>query len=191
MSVFAAMVDSVDQNMGRLIDHLKKKKVFDNTLILICSDNGACPFERTHGKDLKPWDPKSYWCYDVGWAHAGNTPFRWYKQNQHEGGISSPLIAHWPAGLKAKAGSITDQPGHLIDVMATLADVAGAKYPARFAGRDITPLQGKSLLPVLQGKERAGHDWRGRPGTCRQSRSVVRTSIFAPTSFRLASSCSS
>ncbi len=159
MEAFAAMVDSVDQNMGRLIAHLKAKNVFDNTLILICSDNGACPFERTRGKEYKPWDPKSYWCYDPGWAHVGNTPFRWYKQNQHEGGIASPLIAHWPEGLKAKAGSITKQPGHLIDISATLADIAGARYPTTYAGRDITPLQGKSLLPVLQGKQRQPHDW--------------------------------
>ena len=159
MEVFAAMVDSVDQNMGRLIAHLKDKGVFDNTLILFCSDNGACPFERTRGKEYKPWDPKSYWCYDPGWAHVGNTPFRWYKQNQHEGGISSPLIAHWPKGMKAKTGSITHQPGHLIDIMATCIDVAGAKYPKTYAGRGITPLQGKSLLPILQGSEREGHEW--------------------------------
>jgi arylsulfatase len=159
MSVFAAMVDRVDQNMGRLIQHLKDKQVFDNTLIMICSDNGACPFERTRGKDLDPWDPDSYWCYDVGWAHAGNTPFRWYKQNQHEGGISSPMIAHWPNGLKAKKGSITHQPGHLIDFMATCVDVGKAKYPEQHAGRKIAPLQGKSLLPILQGEQRSGHDY--------------------------------
>ena len=78
MEVFAAMVDVVDQNVGRLISHLKEKGEWDNTLFLFCSDNGACPFERTRGKDLEPWDPASYWCYDVGWAHVGNTPFRLY-----------------------------------------------------------------------------------------------------------------
>lgn len=159
MEVFAAMVDCVDQNIGRLVDHLKTKKVFDNTLVLLCSDNGACPFERTRGKELKPWDPKSYWCYDVGWAHAGNTPFRWYKQNQHEGGISSPLIAHWPEGLKAVKGSVSDQPGHLIDLLATCMDASGAKYPSEFNGKKTTPIQGKSLLPIIQGKQRDGHDW--------------------------------
>lgn len=159
MEVFAAMVDSVDQNIGRLVQHLKAKKVFDNTLILLCSDNGACPFERTRGKELKPWDPDSYWCYDVGWAHAGNTPFRWYKQNQHEGGISSPLIAHWPAGLTAPKGSISSQPGHLIDLLATCIDVSGSAYPHEFKGKATTPIQGKSLLPILKGKQREGHDW--------------------------------
>ena len=159
MEVFAAMVDCVDQNIGRVVDHLKQKNVFDNTLILLCSDNGACPFERTRGKELKPWDPKSYWCYDVGWAHAGNTPFRWYKQNQHEGGISSPLIAHWPKELKAKHGSISHQPGHLIDLLATCIDAAGAEYPSEYHGHATTPIQGKSLLPILKGRQREGHDW--------------------------------
>jgi arylsulfatase len=158
MEVFAAMVEVMDQNIGRIIAKLKAKGVWENTLFLFCADNGACPFERTRGRNLKPWDPKSYWTYDASWAHAGNTPFRLYKQNQHEGGISSPMIAHWPAGLKAKPGSITRQPAHLIDFMATFIDVAAAKYPKQIADRKIDPLTGKSLLPILQGKQRAPHE---------------------------------
>ena len=158
MEVFAAMVEVMDATIGRIVAKLKAKGEWENTLILFCSDNGACPFERTRRPDLKPWDPKSYWTYDASWAHAGNTPFRMYKQNQHEGGISSPLIAHWPAGLKAKAGSITHQPGHLIDFMATFLEVAGAKYPKHIGDRNIDPLMGKSMLPILQGKQRSGHD---------------------------------
>lgn len=158
MEVFAAMVDVLDQNIGRLVAGLKAKGVWENTLFLFCSDNGACPFERTAGRNLKPWDENSYWTYDASWAYAGNTPFRLYKQNQHEGGISSPMIAHWPAGLKTSPGSITDQPGHLIDFMATFLDVGHAEYPARIAERTIDPLQGKSLLPILQGGQRAGHE---------------------------------
>lgn len=158
MEVFAAMVDVLDQNVGRLVKHLKDKGVYDNTLILFCSDNGACPFERTRGKNLKPWDPESYWTYDASWAHAGNTPFRLYKQNQHEGGISSPLIVHWPDGLKTKAGAVTDQPGHLIDFMATFIDLAGANYPGKIGDRKIDPLQGKSLLPIFHGKTRDPHE---------------------------------
>ena len=158
MEVFAAMVDVIDQNIGRLIEFLKKKGIFDNTLILFCSDNGACPFERTRGRYLKPWDPKSYWTYDASWAHAGNTPFRLYKQNQHEGGISSPLIAHWPDGLKTKPGSVTSQPGHLIDFMATFIDIADAAYPKQIGERQIDPLQGKSLLPVFRGETRQEHE---------------------------------
>jgi len=159
MAVFAAMVDRVDQNVARIVDRLEAKGELDNTLILFMSDNGACPFDRTHGMDKTPWQGGSHMCYDVGWAHAGNTPFRWYKQNQHEGGISSPMIAHWPAGLKTKPGSITHQPGHLIDIMATLLDVAGGSYPNTHDGRSIEPLAGKSLLPIFRGEQRDPHDW--------------------------------
>ena len=158
MEVFAAMVDVLDQNIGRLIDALKKKGIYENTLFLFCSDNGACPFERTRGRQLKPWDPKSYWTYDASWAHVGNTPFRLYKQNQHEGGISSPLIAHWPSGLQTEPGSITRQPAHLIDFMATFLDLADADYPSQLGNRKIDPLQGKSLLPIFQGKTREPHE---------------------------------
>lgn len=158
MEVFAAMVDILDHNVGRLVAALKEKKLLDNTLILFCSDNGACPFERTRGRFLKPWDPASYWTYDASWAHVGNTPFRLYKQNQHEGGIASPLIVHWPAGLKTTAGSLTNQPGHLIDVMATMIDVSDASYPRQLGERKVDPLQGKSLLPIFEGKSRAGHE---------------------------------
>ncbi len=158
MEVFAAMVDVMDENVGRIVKHLKEQGVYENTLILFCSDNGACPFERTRGRDLKPWNAKSYWTYDASWAHVGNTPFRLYKQNQHEGGISSPLIVHWTAGLKTKPGATTDQPGHLIDFMATCLDVADAEYPKTIGGRQIDPLQGKSLLPIFQGEKRPGHD---------------------------------
>lgn len=158
MEVFAAMVDVLDQNIGRLVADLKKRGVWENTLFLFCSDNGACPFERTKGRYLKPWDENSYWTYDASWAYAGNTPFRLYKQNQHEGGISSPMIAHWPAGLKTQPGSITDQPGHLIDFMATFMDVADAPYPKQIGDRIIDPLQGRSLLPIFQGKQREPHE---------------------------------
>ena len=125
---------------------------------LFCADNGGCPFERTRGRNLKPWDPKSYWTYDASWAQASNTPFRLYKQNQHEGGISSPLIVHWPKGLKTKPGSITRQPGHLIDFMATFLELSGAKYPKQVGNRTIEPLEGKSLVPIFQGQEREGHE---------------------------------
>ena len=158
MEVFAAMIDLVDQNIGRLIKDLKKRKVFDNTLFLFCADNGGCPFERTRGRNLKPWDPNSYWTYDASWAQASNTPFRLYKQNQHEGGISSPLIVHWPKGLKVEPGSITRQPGHLIDFLATFMEISGAEYPQKVGDRIIDPIEGKSLIPIFQGKERDGHE---------------------------------
>lgn len=158
MEVFAAMVDVLDENIGRIVSFLEEKDILDNTLILFCSDNGACPFERTRGRYLEPWDPESYWTYDASWAHAGNTPFRLYKQNQHEGGISSPLIVHWPKGLKTKPGMISDQPGHLIDFMATFLDVTEATYPKQIGDRKIDPLQGRSLVPIFQGEKREPHD---------------------------------
>ncbi len=157
MEVFAAMVDLVDQNIGRLVESLRRKKILENTLILFCSDNGACPFERTRGRNLNPWDSQSYWTYDASWAHVGNTPFRLYKQNQHEGGISSPLIVHWPQGLETDPGSTTSQPGHLIDFMATFIELARADYPSSIGDRKIDPLQGQSLLPIFRGEKRAGH----------------------------------
>jgi len=158
MATFAGMVDRVDQNVGKLIGQLDKMGVTDNTLIMFLSDNGACPFERSRNTHLPPWDPKSYWTYDKSWAHACNTPFRWYKQNQHEGGISTPLIVHWPKGLKVDAGSVTHQPGHLIDIMATCLDVSGSDYPSVFDDRSLKPLRGKSLVPVFQGRQREGHE---------------------------------
>ncbi len=158
MEVFAAMVDVVDQNVGRLVGFLKDKNVFDNTLILFCSDNGACPFERTRGRNLDPWDAKSYWTYDASWDHVCNTPLRLYKQNQHEGGISSPLIVHWPKGLRVEPNSITNQPGHLIDFMATFIELADATYPEQLDDRIIDCLQGKSLLPVFRGETRKPHE---------------------------------
>ncbi|MBT3667046.1 MAG: arylsulfatase [Opitutae bacterium] len=158
MEVFAAMIDLIDQNIGRIITDLKKRHVFDNTLFLFCADNGGCPFERSRGRNLKPWDPKSYWTYDASWAQASNTPFRLYKQNQHEGGISSPLIAHWPKGLKTKPNSITRQPAHLIDFMATFLELGEAKYPQQINDRLIEPLEGKSLVPIFNDKQRSGHE---------------------------------
>ena len=126
-------------------------------MILFCSDNGACPFERTQGRFKAPWDPESYWLYDASWANAGNTPFRLYKQNQHEGGICSPMIAHWPNGLKAKPGTITTQTAHLVDFMATFLDVADARYPQQIGERKIDPLVGKSLVPIFEGQQRDAH----------------------------------
>jgi arylsulfatase A-like enzyme len=158
MAAFAGMVDCLDQNIGRVLQYLEDAGKIDNTIIMFCSDNGACPFERTRGREFRPWDPKSYWTYDTGWAHVGNTPFRLYKQNQHEGGITSPMIVSW-SGLKTEPGSVTDQPAHLIDFMATCVDLAGADYPSDFDGRTIAPLQGKSLLPIFEGKQRTPHQW--------------------------------
>ena len=158
MAIFAAMVDRVDQNIGRMIAYLKHKGELENTLIMLCSDNGACPFERSKRMDIAPWEADSYYLYDASWATVGNTPLRHYKQTQHEGGISSPLIVNWP-GKIANTGAWNASPGHLIDLMATCIDVADASYPKHFAREAIEPLQGITLLPLFEGKERDGHDW--------------------------------
>ena len=157
MEVFAAMVDLLDQNVGRLVKSLQEKDEFENTLFLFCSDNGACPFERTRGKDLKPWDPKSYWTYDASWAHVGNTPFRLYKQNQHEGGISSPLIAHWPAGIK-DTGRLVKSVNHLVDIMPTVLEVTDSKAPETLNGKPTIGRDGESLAAAFKGHPYEGHE---------------------------------
>ena len=95
--------------------------------------------------------------YGLSWANASNTPFRRYKHWVHEGGIATPLIAYWPAVIR-NGGSLTHQPGHIIDIMATCLDVAGLDYPKTYKGRDIRPLEGKSLLPIFEGKTRNAHE---------------------------------
>lgn len=159
MAAYAGMVDRLDREIGRLVDHLRAKEVLDNTFLLFVSDNGACPFERTKGKELEPFDSNSYWTYDTGWAHVGNTPFRFYKQNSHEGGIASPAILHWPKQMKAAAGSFDSQPAHLIDIMATCLDIADASYPNSVGDRKIEPLMGRSLLPIVAGQQREPHPY--------------------------------
>ena len=160
MATFAAMVDRVDQNVGRLLAKLQAMGALDNTLILFLSDNGACPFQRTHQKTrdegLMPWEPDSYWTYDKQWAHACNTPFRLYKRNQHEGGIATPLVAHWSKGIK-EPGTITHEVGHLVDIMPTCLELAGVDYPAAYEGREVGPLRGISLAPIFEGIQRRPH----------------------------------
>jgi arylsulfatase len=153
MSIFAAMVDRVDQNIGRLVAYLKVKGQLENTLIMLCSDNGACPFERSKNINIPPWKGGSFYLYDASWATVGNTPLKHYKQTQHEGGVSSPLIVHWPKHVK-NVGQWERSPGHLIDFMATCIEVGKAAYPY---AEGIEPLQGKSLVPLFAGKSREGH----------------------------------
>jgi len=157
MAVYAAQIDRMDQNIGRVLARLDQMGASDNTLILFLADNGGCAEEINRGAPgVGPGGRDSYWSYGLPWANASNTPFRLYKHWVHEGGISTPLIASWPGRVKAP-GSITTQPGHLIDLMATCVDVAGARYPQTFNGQAITPLEGKSLRPILEGREREPH----------------------------------
>ncbi len=152
MAAYAAMVDRVDQEIGRIISDLEAKNELNNTLIIFLSDNGACPYDRVSiNPNAEPYLPTTRWSDSTGWAWARNTPFRYYKQNQHEGGISTPAIFHWPAGIKTKPNTVSDTPAHLIDILPTLAEITQAPIPQTFPDRDPSPLAGISLNPILTG----------------------------------------
>ncbi|WP_236621199.1 arylsulfatase [Rhodopirellula sallentina] len=152
MTTLAAMIDRVDQEIGRLVENLKESGELENTFILFVSDNGACPYDRRPVlMDVQPTNAETMFGDSTGWAWARNSPFRYYKQNQFEGGISTPAIAHWPAGIRQPAGAIVDQPAHLVDVLPTLADISNSSIPDTFAGRQLRPVSGVSLRPVFDG----------------------------------------
>ena len=159
MAIFAAAVETMDQNIGRVLGDLKAKGELDNTLILFASDNGACAewdpwgFDKQSGPDNilhsgaqldVMGQPGTYHSYGSGWANASNSPWRLYKHYTHEGGISSPSIAHWPAGLQRPRAGNGHQPWHFIDILPTLAAVAGAQPPA--------DCEGVNMAPMLVGK---------------------------------------
>lgn len=161
MAIYAAMIEIMDRNIGRVIEDLRSNGELENTLVMFLSDNGACaewdpwgfdessgPRNKLHtGPELQSMgQPGTYHSYGSGWANASNTPWQLYKHYNHEGGISTPFIAHWPAGI-AKAGAFEREPGHIIDLMPTCLAVAGAKYPAA-----VPLLEGRSLLPAFAGK---------------------------------------
>ena len=188
MEVYAAMIDSMDQGIGRILDSLKAKQQFDNTLVLFLQDNGGCqeeygsrgkprpdpalklpamkpgelqfkmiPEKTRDGRPVRqgvgvmPGAADTFVAYGIQWANASNTPFREYKHFVHEGGISTPLIAHWPAGI-TDHNAFRHDPAHLIDIMATCVDLAGANYPRNRNGQEIRPLEGTSLTPAFAGQ---------------------------------------
>lgn len=154
MVTLAAMIDRVDQEVGRIVEDLRANGELDNTMILFVSDNGACPYDRRKPLlNVEPTNGDIALADSTGWSWARNAPFRYYKQNQFEGGISTPGIVHWPAGLKTEAGSIVDTPAHLIDVLPTLADLAGTTIPVEHPERDLRPVSGVSLNPVFKGRK--------------------------------------
>ena len=193
MEVYAAMVDRMDQGLGRIINALEKRKMFENTLIIFIADNGGCAegMGRKEGIQYKDSDPEilkpmkdsdlqmdmipkrtrdgvvmkqgtevmsgsadTYHGYGKAWANVSNTPFREYKHWVHEGGISAPLVAHWPKGIASELrGKFEHQPAHLIDLMATCVELADANYPDEVKGKKIVPLQGVSLGPAFSGKK--------------------------------------
>lgn len=156
MAVYAAMIERIDIAMGTLVKGLEERGVLDNTLILFLSDNGGNaeggPPGVTRGEG-PIGSPQSYVLLGMNWATMANTPFRRYKHFTHEGGISTPLIAHWPAGIpQGRQGTFEKQPGHLVDIMATAVDLSQATYPREFKEHAIEPMQGVSLQPALAGK---------------------------------------
>lgn len=194
MEVYAAMVDCMDQGIGRVLDQLNDSQYEKNTLVFFLADNGGCAEEYGSGKqaaeqDLQPqkaptgpmrpgqlqtqMTPRktrdgyrvrqgrgvmpgpadTALGYGLEWANASNTPFRLYKHWVHEGGISSPLIIHWPAGIASERNnSLIHDPAHLIDLMATCVDVGQAAYPSEIDGQPIPALPGISLRPAFQGE---------------------------------------
>jgi arylsulfatase A-like enzyme len=189
MEVYAAMIDNMDQGIGKIVGELKNQQKLDNTLILFFQDNGGCAegmgrkkngdpkrdkpslprmgrdelqvamipkqtrdgFPMRQGVGVMAGPADTYIGYGQGWANVSNTPFKLYKHFVHEGGIATPLIVHYPAAIKGD-GAWRHSPSHLIDIMATCVDVAGATYPERYKGKSIKPMEGKSLVPVFAGK---------------------------------------
>lgn len=183
MAVHAAMVDRMDQGIGQLLDALDKNGQLNNTLILFLSDNGASNEDCQNysegendrpdmtrkrekivyprKKEVLPGPEVTYASIGAKWANVVNTPFRFWKARSYEGGISTPMIAYWPKGLKRNIGGVTDQRGHIIDIMATCIDLAKATYPKEYNGNEIIPLEGKSLTPIFSSGKRKGHDYLG------------------------------
>lgn len=192
MEVYAAMVDNMDQGIGRIMSALEAKGLQENTLVFFLQDNGGCAEEfgfraqiepnhkdvsmdsiRPMGDDelqtqmvpkytrdgkpvlsgigLQPGTADTYLGYGKPWANASNIPFRMYKHWVHEGGIATPLIVHWPKGIASK-NEFRNQPGHLIDIMATCVDVANANYPKNYHTNSIVPMEGISLVPSFEKK---------------------------------------
>ena len=172
MEVYAAQIERMDYNVGRILEALRKSGEEDNTLVLVLADNGGCAEElgpkssgrsfpeKTHDgrpvrignlPEVMPGAEDTYQSYGLPWANASNTPFRLYKHWVHEGGISTPLIARWPNGIPSR-DAIVHQQGHLVDLMATCVDVAGATYPSAYKGAPIVPMEGRSLRPAFAGK---------------------------------------
>jgi arylsulfatase A-like enzyme len=157
MAVFAAMIDRMDQNIGRLIQWLKDEGEYENTIIMYLSDNGSCPYDSNRDFKFPPGPAESYRTLSAAWANVGNTPFRYFKQYGHEGGCNTQFIVHYPDMIKK--GFVTNQTGHIVDILPTLIDVAKTKYPEKLGDIEPLPLHGKSLLPIFEGKQRVEPDF--------------------------------
>ena len=149
MSTYAAMVYRMDISIGRVIDKLEELGLRENTLIIFMSDNGSNPFDRGR-QNVKGAANKNH-NYGLGWAYNSNTPYRLYKRNQHQGGACTGAIFNWPSHIK-NPGTVTDQPGYILDLMATFCDIGNASYPKYFQNDTLKPLPGASLTKALKGK---------------------------------------
>ncbi|WP_236971223.1 arylsulfatase [Membranihabitans marinus] len=151
MQVYAAMIDELDRNIGRLIEVIKESGEWDNTVFMFLSDNGASAevVDRGEGQigDIDRWAS-----LQGNWSNVANTPFRHNKNASYEGGTATPFIFHWPRGLKNK-GSVNHQPLHLIDIMPTLIELSQAEYPRQYKGRELPSLQGVNILPLVRGED--------------------------------------
>jgi arylsulfatase A-like enzyme len=173
MATYAAMIEHLDNGVGQILATLKQKGIDQNTLVIFFSDNGACaevvardwydvPSQTRDGRLIAVGNgnhsvfagPDTVWqSYGVPWANVSDTPFLLYKHFTHEGGIASPFIAHWPAVIKDH-GTMSTQFAHVTDILPTFLEIAGAKHPDNYEGRAIQPLEGTSLLPIFEDKER-------------------------------------
>ena len=163
MEVYAAMVDRLDQGVGRVLQALWEAGVANNTVVMFLSDNGGCaswPQDEAgfaqYNRGVPVGDRRGYEFVGKGWGWAQNVPFRRHKTWTYEGGIATPLIVCWPGVVRP--GGLTHQAGHVIDLMPTLLELAGGTYPAQFGGRSILPMEGKSLVPTLRGGRREPHE---------------------------------
>jgi arylsulfatase len=170
MAIYAAMVDRMDQNIGRIIADLRAARQLANTLIMFLSDNGACAewdpwgFDGSssannvlhRGDNLERMGgPGTYHSTGSGWANASNTPWNLYKHYANEEGISVPCIVHWPERIRRR-GAIEKTPAHLIDLMPTIVEAAGVTYPERLGSREILPMPGMSLMAAIRGSKTPG-----------------------------------
>jgi len=161
MAIHAAMVDRMDREIGRVLDQLKAMKAFDDTLVFFASDNGASAEIMVRGDGHDPQaaagSGATFLCLGPGFSSASNTPFRRHKTWVHEGGISTPLIAHWPRGIAAR-GELRHTPGHFIDITPTLVEVAGGRMPDSWNGQPVPPVPGRSLVSVFAADGPPLHD---------------------------------
>ncbi len=160
MEIHAAMVDRMDQAIGRILKQVRAMNAWENTLIFFLSDNGASAEimvrDDGHDRSATPGSAKTYFCLGPGWSNACNTPFRRHKTWVHRGGASTPLIMHWPAQIK-EGGGLHKSPGHVIDIAATILELAGATRPAELNGELVPAAPGKSLAPLFVGETREEH----------------------------------